>query len=331
MDWAGLIVEIPEDVSIANSLPKIKVIDGNKIIDFGQYVDENGIKRFKFITIDSSRYIHNAETKNYSYTKIYKIHTLTNEGVYCVIECLANDYGSIDIFSPRAQNGILSITYPTWTSELDFIPFVPVNKLDNTIKFGPSIIQDLIDLSLQNFRLEANLCWLEANAAASHLVVKGKNLEDIRNYPIGAGAVHLLNDDTAQEYYVTPSTAGMDEIRQHIQENTSLANELMYNLTNVAANSSGEALKIRISSKMQDLIGLLKNIGNAITLSLEQIDRIVNSAINKDVIEFVPYLGFADVETIFNGNTKAGEENIQEEKPVENPDWDELEIDGETE
>jgi hypothetical protein len=123
----------------------------------------------------------------------------------------------------------------------------------------------------------------------------------------------------------------MDEIRQHIQENTSLANELMYNLTNVAANSSGEALKIRISSKMQDLIGLLKNIGNAITLSLEQIDRIVNSAINKDVIEFVPYLGFADVETIFNGNTKAGEENIQEEKPVTNPDVDELEIDGETE
>jgi hypothetical protein len=123
----------------------------------------------------------------------------------------------------------------------------------------------------------------------------------------------------------------MDEIRQHIQENTSLANELMYNLTNVAANSSGEALKIRISSKMQDLIGLLKNIGNAITLSLEQIDRIVNSAINKDVIEFVPYLGFADVETIFNGNTKAGEENIQEEKPVTNPDVDGLEIDGETE
>lgn len=123
----------------------------------------------------------------------------------------------------------------------------------------------------------------------------------------------------------------MDEIRQHIQENTSLANELMYNLTNVAANSSGEALKIRISSKMQDLIGLLKNIGNAITLSLEQIDRIVNSAINKDVIEFVPYLGFADVETIFNGNTKAGEENIQEEKPVTNPDGNELEIDGETE
>lgn len=123
----------------------------------------------------------------------------------------------------------------------------------------------------------------------------------------------------------------MNEIRQHIQENTSLANELMYNLTNVAANSSGEALKIRISSKMQDLIGLLKNIGNGITLSLEQIDRIVNSGVNKDIIEFVPYLGFADVETIFNGNNKAGEENIQEEKPVKNPDGNELEIEGETE
>lgn len=76
------------------------------------------------------------------------------------------------------------------------------------------------------------------------------------------GAVHILNDDTAQEYYVTPSTAGMTEIKQHIIENKNLANEMMYNLTNVAANSSGEALKVRINSKMQDLIGLVKNISN---------------------------------------------------------------------
>ena len=39
------------------------------------------------------------------------------------------------------------------------------------------------------------------------------------------------------------------------EEYAALAQDLMYNLTNVAANSSGESLKIRISSKMQDLIG----------------------------------------------------------------------------
>ena len=72
--------------------------------------------------------------------------------------------------------------------------------------------------------------------------------------------MHILNDSTASEEYITPSTAGMAEIRQHIQENTKIANELMYNLTNAAANSSGEALRIRIGSKIQDLIGLISNI-----------------------------------------------------------------------
>lgn len=301
---AGLIVEIPENVSIANTHPKIKVIDGNKIIDYAQYEDEHGFKQYSFITVDASRYLYNKETKTYSYTKIYKVHSLTVEGRYCITELLAGSYSTFDQVNPQSSNGILSITYPAWTSELDFVPFTAISKFDTSLKFGPSIIQDLIDISLQNFRLEANLCWLEANAAASHLVIKGRNLDDVSNYPVGAGAVHLLNDDTANEFYVTPSTQGMTEIRQHIQENTSLANELMYNLTNVAANSSGEALKIRISSKMQDLIGLIKNVGNGITLCLENIDRIMNAGVNKDAIEYNPYLGFANVESYFNSGSK---------------------------
>jgi hypothetical protein len=311
---AGILIEIPENVSIATALPKLKVFGGDKIVDFQHYTDEQGLKQIKFLTLDVSRHLYSKKNKNYSYTKIYKVHSITAEGRYCVAEVLAQSYSTYDPEYPSMSNGVLSLTYPSWTSELDFVPFVPISKFDTTFDFGPSFIQDLIDISLQNFRLEANLCWLEANAAASHLVVKGRNLDDIKNYPIGAGAVHVLNDDSAQEYYVTPSTQGMTEIKQHILDNNALANELMYNLTNVAANSSGEALKIRISSKMQDLIGLLKNIGYGITLVLENVDKILNQGINKDIIDYRPYLGFANLEEYIGVSKEPSiEETIDEE------------------
>lgn len=314
---AGILVEIPENVSIANSLPKLKVFGGDKIVDFQHYTNSQGLKKIKFLTLDVSRHLYSKKNKNYSYTKIYKVHSLTAEGRYCVAEVLAQSYSTYDPEFPQMSSGVLSITYPSWTSELDFVPFVPIARFDTTFDFGPSFIQDLIDISLQNFRLEANLCWLEANAAASHLVIKGRNLDDASNYPVGAGAVHLLNDDTAQEYYVTPSTQGMTEIKQHILDNNALANEMMYNLTNVAANSSGEALKIRITSKMQDLIGLLKNIGYGITLILEDVDKILNQGINKDIIEYRPYLGFANIEEYIGKSEDAKDEAPIEETIVE--------------
>jgi hypothetical protein len=321
---AGILVEIPENVSIANAIPKLKVFGGDKILDFQHYTNSQGLKKIKFLTLDASRHIYSKKNKGYSYTKIYKVHSLTAEGRYCVAEVLAQSYTTYDPDYPSMSNGVLSITYPSWTSELDFVPFVPISKFDTTFDHGPSFIQDIIDISLQNFRLEANLCWLEANAAASHLVVKGRNLDDISQYPVGAGAVHILNDDTAQEYYVSPSTQGMAEIKQHILDNNALANEMMYNLTNVAANSSGEALKIRISSKMQDLIGLLKNIGYGITLILEDVDKILNQGINKDVVEFRPYLGFANIEE-YIGKSETAKEEPSKEQPKEEEDIEETE------
>lgn len=105
-------------------------------------------------------------------------------GRYCITEILGANYSTFDHENPSFSQGVISITYPSWLNELDFIPFIPVSKFDTTISYGPSFIQDLIDISLQNFRLEANLCWLEANAAASHLVIKGRNLDDVTNYPV---------------------------------------------------------------------------------------------------------------------------------------------------
>lgn len=290
---ALLKIIIPENVSIADSLPKFEVITGNKIVDYAVTLDENGNEKFDFITIDTSRYILNKVTKYYSYTKIFKILSLNSDGNYYECEIPQNIYGQFIFENPLlVKEKFISYLEPQWTNPINFIPVVGINKLDCTFKYTQAFIQDLIEVSLANFRLSCNLGWLENNCAASHLVIKGKNLDDISNYPVGAGAIHVLNDETANEEYVTPSTSGMDEVKKHIAENNTLIDGMNYSLLNAAANSSGDALAFRVSVKCADLISLIKNIGACITRGLEMMDQIVNNGINKDTIEFNPYLDF---------------------------------------
>jgi hypothetical protein len=47
--------------------------------------------------------------------------------------------------------------------------------------------------------------------------------------------------------------------------------------------------------------------GNGITLILEKIDEIINGGINKDIIEYKPYLDFDKVNSYLNIETKETE------------------------
>ena len=286
-------VVIPENVSIANTTPKIEVIDGLKVADYGTFLDDEGLQHFNFIVIDTTRNIFDPKTKYYNTVKLYKILSLDEDGLYYEAEMPQNIYTSFNFLRPLdSKEKLLSFYQPTWTGPLDFIPVIGINKLNCIFKYSQSFIQDLIETSLHNYRLSCTLGWLELNAAASHLVIKGKNLDDVSSYPLGAGAVHVLNDESASESFLTPSTAGMDEIKKHIEENNNLIDSMQYSLLNAGANASGESLQFRISVKCADLISLIKNIGSGVTRVLEMIDEIVNDGKNKDSIEFIPYLDF---------------------------------------
>lgn len=302
---ALLKVSIPENVSIADTLPKFEVIDGSKVVDYNTVLDEDGNEKFEFIVIDTSRYILNKVTKYWSWTKIFKILSINREGNYYECEIPQNVYGQFIFEDPMlAREKHISYVEPAWTNNLDFIPVVGINKLDCTFKYTQAFIQDLIETSLANFRLTCTLAWLENNCAASHLVITGKNLDDVSSYPIGAGAIHVLSDESASETYVTPSTSGMDEVKKHLSENNILMDQMQYSLLNAGANSSGEALQFRISVKCSDLVSLIKNIGSCITRGLEMIDKIVNNGVNEDIIEFIPYTMFDQVSEYIGENNE---------------------------
>lgn len=217
-------------------------------------------------------------------------------------------YSEFDLDYPERVNNLLSYYEPTWTDYITFVPIIAVNSIDCTLKFTNAFIQDLINSSLLNYRLSCNLGWLEQQSASSHLVIKGKNLENIEEYPVGAGAIHVLNDDSAQEYYVTPSTAGMTEIKQHINQVQQLIDTMQYSLLNAGDNASGESLKFRIAVKCSDLVNLVKNVGNAITLSLEYVDEIMNGGSNKDLIDYLPYIDFDKINTYIGEDKEVIEE-----------------------
>lgn len=279
------------------------------MVDYSTYIDINGNTKFEFLVIDSSKNILNKTTKWYTYTKLYTIYGLDSEGYFYEATIPQNAYGNFDFKHPTATNTVIKFYQPTWTGMLDFIPVVAINKLDCQIKFNESFIQDLINTSLHNYRLSCNLGWLEQNSASSHLVIKGENLDDVDSYPTGAGAIHVLNDPNANEFYVTPSTAGITEIKEHINQNNELLNAMQYSLLNASANSSGEALQFRISVKCSDLVNLVKTVGKGITLALEFIDTIVNDGKNKDNITYLPYIGFDKVNSYLD--------NINEEEHAE--------------
>lgn len=207
---------------------------------------------------------------------MYTIYGIDSDGYYYEATIPQNCYTNFDFEHPTNNNFVLKFYQPSWSNIIDFIPIVAVNKLDCELIYNEAFIQDLINTSLHNYRLSCNLGWLEQNSAASHLVIKGENLDNVESYPTGAGAVHVLNDASANEFYVTPSTAGISEIKEHINQNNQLLDAMQYSLLNTSANSSGEALEFRISVKCSDLINLIKTVGKCITLGLEFIDVIVN-------------------------------------------------------
>ena len=290
---ALLKIVIPENVSIANALPKFEVIENRLVVDYGTYLDEKGIEHFSFIVIDTTRPIFNKTTKYYSTTKLYKVLSINSDGNYYEAEMPQQLYTTFDFEHPlRTKENLISYIEPAWNNNLNEIPVVAISKTDCTFKYDTAFIQDLIELSLTNFRLSCNLAWLENNCAASHLVIKGKNLDDVTNYPVGAGAIHVINDESASEEYLTPSVNGMDEIKKHMTENNALIDGMNYNLLNAGANSAAEALQFRIAVKVCDLVALIKNVAAGITRGLEMMDQIVNDGKNIDSIEFNPYLEF---------------------------------------
>lgn len=287
----GLKVDIANDSPLTES-PRIEVIEGINLVD-GLSQKIGNIDYFKWILIDYSKKVFDESSKRYTTIKMYKLLALDGEGLYYEAIFLQPAWGTFDILNPSASSCI-SLVYPEFYGNIDFIPFVAINSNNCELKWETPFIQNLINTSLSIFQLDADLrmgLFMQSNG---FLAIYGTNSKP-DEVTQGMFAVNIFKDSGASAEYVTPDATGMQAQMSKLTELNAQAVQQIYSILNVSEGSSGDALALRISASTTSLVSLVKNVASGITRICELIGKIMN--VPEDSIEYIPYLDFAKIET----------------------------------
>ena len=306
---ALILTKIPDEVEIAQDTPKIEIIPGCDVLDAETFYDrENGLDRFKRVVYYKQEYIFDKIDNSYLQPEIYiYAKGLNADGIYFEAKMKESQYQKFNFDNPEENKDLISLSYPKWFNELNFIPAVYVNKDSLKVEWKESPIQNLIDISLSIFQMTADMRFLMHQQSSSTLVISGTDMEG-KAIRTGVGNVLNLTDGGSKGEYIAPSVAGLNAMQQCLSEQHQLAQSDLLNLTDVSKNSSGEALALRISDKTSELIGIVSVVGKAIQRELEIIGQIMNE--NIDQIIFTPYIGFGKTNEV-DENSEKTEISIQ--------------------
>lgn len=315
---ALMITRIPDEVGIANDTPKIEVIPGCDVLDGETFYDrEAGLDRFKRLVYYKQEYTFNKQSNSYELPQIYiYAKGLNNEGIYFEAKMKEQNYSNFNFDNPEeSKNLLISLSYPKWFNQLNFIPAVFVNKDTLKLEWKQSPIQNLIDTSLSIFQMTADLRFLMHQQSSSTLIISGTDMEG-KNVRTGVGSSINLTDAGSKAEYIAPSTAGLQAMQNALNQQHTLAQNDLLNMTDVGRDASGEALSLRISDKTSELVGIISIIGKGIQRELELIGRIMNQ--NIDDILFTPYIGFGKVDQDTTSEETDENNEIQEINGEEN-------------
>ena len=112
---------------------------------------------------------------------------------------------------------------------------------------------------------------------------------------LGPYAINVIQDSSAKAEYASPSFGGIQIQQNVLEQMKSEAQSMIFSILNAAGNSSGDALAIRLQAATLNLVSITKNIGVAITRTLELIGNILELDI--DQINYTPYVGFGEIKT----------------------------------
>lgn len=178
---AGILVKIPDGVQLSESTPLLDVIKGKDILDYQIKISQKGFEQYKWLAFDTSRWIFDrSKANNYFFKNLITIHGLDQSNEYYICEIDQTAFSTFDFEDPESSG--YNVVYPEWHRRLNFVPFVQISNRNNKIIFGDSFIQDLIDCSLQIFKLSAKQGWLFRNSTASHLFIRTQNTDMLRYY-----------------------------------------------------------------------------------------------------------------------------------------------------
>lgn len=283
---ALLVPNIVDEMSTATDLPRLELIPGSDVLDGQTYYDkEKNVDVFKRVVYYKQEYKFNYKNNSYDRPQIYiYVKGLTDDGIYYEAKMKESSYSSFNLLNPmQSKDSCQSLSFPIWNSQINFVPATFISTDNLKLEWNESPIQNLIDVSLAIFSLNADLRFLLSQQSSSTLIVSGTDL-DSKGIKTGCGAVINLVDNGSKAEYIAPGTSGLEQMNNQLQSLHQVAKEQLLNLVDIGKDASGEALSLRMSDKLSQLTSIVQNSARGLTRELELIGELIGQ--NIDQIQF---------------------------------------------
>lgn len=266
----------PDDEEAFSAIPHIEVIPAKDVLD----ANEN------FYVYKEERMMFNEEKKSYTNKLFLHVLSLDVNGMYYEATLTEAQYQDFNFKNPSVDD-VVSLVYPKWYTELNFIPVVGLSYSECRFSWVDAYSQPIQELAWHIFRSEADNRYALHQQSTSHLMISGADPKT--TYRVGLGAVHVFSNENAKESYVTPAADGIRLQFDKLKWLHDQADGMLLNLVS-ASNASGEALKLQIGDKTNALVQMVQIVGTAIQRIAEKVALIVGA--DPDEVEYLPYLSF---------------------------------------
>jgi len=276
----GLLVDLPEGET-RGTMPYVAVYEALAIRNWDDGDDTLGHKAFNFVRLDESKYVMDHSSKEWHWKIIYR-DLLLGTGATDEQENTGAKYhqvlqevsGSDD----AAQESVIAEVTPMYNGKaMEAIPFVFCNAMDLVAEPDRPPLLTLANNALSIYQGEADYRQSLFMQGQDTLVVKGgvqntNQVDDKAPVRVGAGArIDVPPDGDAK--YVGVNSQGLPEQRKALEADHKDAQARSGSLTSSesASQESGDALRIRTTTKTASLVGI------AITgaAALEQVLRYI--------------------------------------------------------
>lgn len=299
-DWqllygrCGILIEAPTG---PDTLPYLALYAAPRIVNWDDGPRSAGKQRLEFVTLDESDYERTGAFQ-WEHVEKYRVCAMSNsaarigesnqaeptdtgEYVVTVADADAEDLSAAEWVTPSIRG-----------KTLGFIPFIFVNTKDLVSEPDDPPLLGLSNICLAIYRGEADYRLCLHMQGQETLVISGTDTLD-PNTRLGVGARLCLPREGKAEF-VGISAEGLTAMKEALDSDKQAAAELTSRLfeSTGSAYQSGEALRIRVSSKTATLRTVVHTGAAALKQALEIIADWIGADKSKIVVE--PNDDFAD-------------------------------------
>lgn len=296
----GLLVDLPAGAT-RGTLPYVAVYEALSIRNWDDGSDDLTKSSLNLVVLDESKYVMNRESKDWEWKVLYRTLQLGagNQDVPEDSGSFYNQYVSNVIGSGDAsQESIISEATPAFNGKkLQKIPFVFCNAMDLVSEPDRPPLLTLANEAISIYQSEADYRQALFMQSQDTLVVRGgvqntNVVDDKAPVRVGAGArIDVQQDGDAK--YIGVSGQGLAEQRKALEADHKNAESRSGSLTSSesASQESGDALRIRTTTKTASLVGVAKTGAAA----LEQVLRYIAEwmGLNPEEVSVVANVDFS--------------------------------------